>query len=89
MLIQQNSTTLQVNVEEILQNFSDYLQQVEYGRVILITKSGKAIAEITPVTADKQTQRPYGLCAGEFTVPDNFDDPLPESILTTPILKQP
>jgi hypothetical protein len=25
--------------------------------------------------------RPFGLCAGEFTVPDNFDDPLPEDIL--------
>ena len=25
--------------------------------------------------------RPFGLCAGEFTVPDDFDDPLPEDIL--------
>jgi hypothetical protein len=25
--------------------------------------------------------RPFGLCAGEFTVPDNFDDPLSEDIL--------
>lgn len=25
--------------------------------------------------------RPFGLCAGEFTVPDDFDDPLPEEIL--------
>lgn len=81
MLIHQDSTTLQVNIEEILQNFSDYLQQVEYGRVILITKSGKAIAEITPVTSDKKAQRPFGLCAGEFTVPDDFDAPLPELIL--------
>jgi len=23
-------------------------------------------------------QRPYGLCAGEFLVPDDFDSPLPE-----------
>ena len=26
-------------------------------------------------------KRPFGLCAGEFTVPDDFDDPLPEDIL--------
>jgi hypothetical protein len=26
-------------------------------------------------------QRPYGLCAGEFAVPDDFDDPLPESVI--------
>lgn len=25
--------------------------------------------------------RPIGLCAREFTVPDNFDDPLPAEIL--------
>ena len=25
--------------------------------------------------------RPIRLCAGEFTVPDNFDDPLPAEIL--------
>ena len=27
------------------------------------------------------SQRPFGLCAGEFTVPDDFDDPLPEQVL--------
>ena len=25
--------------------------------------------------------RPSGLCKGQFTVPDDFDDPLPEEIL--------
>ena len=25
--------------------------------------------------------RPFGLCAGEFTVPEDFDAPLPEEIL--------
>jgi hypothetical protein len=27
-------------------------------------------------------KRPFGLCAGEFTVPDDFDEALPESILS-------
>lgn len=26
-------------------------------------------------------RRPFGLAAGEFVVPDDFDDPLPEEIL--------
>ena len=30
---------------------------------------------------DDKPRRPFGLCAGEFTVPDDFDDPLPEAIL--------
>jgi len=25
--------------------------------------------------------RPFGLCAGEFTVPDDFNEPLPDEIL--------
>jgi hypothetical protein len=28
-------------------------------------------------------RRPSGLCAGEFVFPDDFDDPLPQSILNT------
>ena len=27
------------------------------------------------------TMRPSGLCEGEFIVPDDFDDPLPEEVL--------
>lgn len=27
------------------------------------------------------SRRPFGLCKGEFLVPDDFDDPLPEKIL--------
>ena len=30
--------------------------------------------------ADDMLLRPFGLCAGEFEVPDNFDHPLPESV---------
>jgi hypothetical protein len=26
--------------------------------------------------------RPFGLCAGEFVVPENFDEPLPEDMLS-------
>lgn len=31
--------------------------------------------------ADDKPLRPFGLCAGEFTVPDDFDDPLHEQVL--------
>ena len=32
--------------------------------------------------SDNKPLRPFGLCAGEFTVPDNFDDPLPPLVPT-------
>jgi hypothetical protein len=37
------------------------------------------IQPIPPKTAKKI--RPFGLCAGEFVVPDDFDAPLPDDIL--------
>ncbi len=32
--------------------------------------------------------RPVGLCAGEFVVPDDFDDPLPENLLRELVVMQ-
>ncbi len=37
--------------------------------------------EQQPITSGKQL-RPFGLCTGEFTVPSDFDAPLPEDILS-------
>ncbi|GAA6623498.1 DUF2281 domain-containing protein [Scytonema sp. NUACC26] len=34
------------------------------------------------ISENLQEARPFGLCTGEFTVPDNFNDPLPEEILS-------
>ena len=34
------------------------------------------------ITIESNQPRPFGLCAGEFTVPANFDEPLPEEILS-------
>ena len=34
------------------------------------------------ITIESKQPRPFGLCAGEFTVPAGFDEPLPEEILS-------
>ncbi|MEI1377396.1 type II toxin-antitoxin system prevent-host-death family antitoxin [Nostoc sp. UHCC 0926] len=74
---------LTVTIDEIQQNLTSYLQQVVAGESIIIMQAGKPIAEIKPVSATSQPIRPYGLCAGEFIVPDDFDSPLPEEILNS------
>jgi hypothetical protein len=33
------------------------------------------------ITIESKQPRPFGLCAGEFTVPDDFDEPLSEELL--------
>jgi antitoxin (DNA-binding transcriptional repressor) of toxin-antitoxin stability system len=71
----------QVNLEDIQQDLSTYLQRVEAGETLVIIRAGKPVAEVKPVVPCVETLRPFGLCAGEFTVPEDFDAPLPEDIL--------
>jgi len=60
---------VQVNREEILQNFLVYFQQVEEGETVVILEAGKPVAEIRPLSIPGSRLRPFGLCAGEFLVP--------------------
>ncbi|MBU7582820.1 MAG: type II toxin-antitoxin system Phd/YefM family antitoxin [Nostoc sp. TH1S01] len=70
-----------ITVDEIQQNPLKYLNQVEAGESFIIIQADKEIAEIKPIQSPNKQQRPFGLCAGDFTVPDDFDAPLPEDIL--------
>ena len=71
----------EVSVEEMQRDLSAYLQRVEAGETLVIMRAGKPVVEVKPVVARVETLRPFGLCAEEFTVPDDFDTPLPEDII--------
>ena len=70
-----------INIEDIQRDLQCYLQQVEAGETVVIVRAGKPVAEIRPIAPGVKSPRPFGLCAGQFSVPDDFDDPLPEEIL--------
>ena len=70
-----------ISLSEIQRDLLGYLRRVEAGETLLIVQDGRPMAEIKPVACRPQQLRPFGLCAGEFTVPDEFDEPLPEQIL--------
>ena len=78
--MRENRRMVRVSVEDIQQDFAAYLQRVEGGETVIIERAGEPVAEVTPVVTPGGTRRPFGLCAGEFTVPDDFDAPLPEDI---------
>jgi|GEM_PF-1398445 len=59
------------------QYLNDILGKV---KIIIISQPDKSEAELRPISNFK-VLRPFGLCAGEFTVPDDFDAPLPEAII--------
>ncbi|NEP01410.1 MAG: type II toxin-antitoxin system Phd/YefM family antitoxin [Symploca sp. SIO2E9] len=71
-----------VTVDEILHDPLKYLRQVEAGETVVIVRFNQPIAELRPIASSNKL-RPFGLCAGEFTVPDDFDAPLPEDILSS------
>jgi antitoxin (DNA-binding transcriptional repressor) of toxin-antitoxin stability system len=54
---------------------------VEAGKTLVITRAGQPVAEMKLVGTGHVEPRPFGLCAGELIVPDDFDDPLPEGLL--------
>ena len=71
---------MNVTVDDLQRDPLQYLRRVEAGETIVIVRQDKAIAELRPIAITNQL-RPFGLCAGEFAVPDDFDDPLPEDML--------
>ena len=58
------------------------VSRVEKGESIVLMRGGTPVAELRPVAAHPlSAPRPYGLAAGDFTVPDDFDAPLPDELL--------
>ncbi len=70
-----------ISVEEIERDLAKFLKRLESGEKLIITKAGNPLAEVKPVWTGASKARPFGLCAGDFTVPDDFDSPLPEQIV--------
>lgn len=81
MSVKSKPPAVQISADEMAHNWPAYLRRVEAGETLVIVKAGKPVAEVKPPLAAPASLRPYGLCAGEFTVPDDFDAPLPEDVL--------
>lgn len=71
---------MKATLEEVEQKASEYLHRVIDGERVVVYRGGQPVAEIRPMS-ETETLRPAGLAAGEFVVPDDFDDPLPEDLL--------
>jgi prevent-host-death family protein len=71
-----------IDLDEIQRDFLGYLDRVQAGDTLRITRANKPVAELKPMVSNGKQLRPYGLAKGEFEVPDDFDDMLPEDLLT-------
>jgi antitoxin (DNA-binding transcriptional repressor) of toxin-antitoxin stability system len=70
-----------ISVQEIQQNPLQFVHRVEEGESLLIVRDQQPLAEIKPLARIARQPRPFGLCAGMFICPDDFDAPLPDDVL--------
>ena len=69
-----------VNTHEAKTQFSRLLKRVALGEEITIARRGKAVARLVPIQANAGGRK-LGIFRGKFSVPDDFDAPLPDEIL--------
>ena len=74
---------IRINIYEAKTHISRYLKRLEAGEVILLCRRNVPIAEIRALPPDRSEARPLGLAKGEFEVPAEFFEPLPEEILAS------
>lgn len=70
-----------INLAQLAQEPVSLLDRVEAGESIIVMRDGRAVAELRPIATPQSEPRPFGLAAGSFTVPDDFDASLPQEIL--------
>ena len=71
---------MKVNIHEAKTHLSKLLARVGNGEEVIISKAGKPIAKLVPIT-DKTKKRVPGSAKGKVIMEKNFDAPLPKHIL--------
>ncbi|MEX0863357.1 MAG: type II toxin-antitoxin system Phd/YefM family antitoxin [Acidimicrobiia bacterium] len=69
-----------VGVHQAKTNLSELLRRVAGGEEITITRGGRPVARIVPITPRKS--RSLGQDRGLLVVPEDFNDPLPGDLLS-------
>jgi antitoxin (DNA-binding transcriptional repressor) of toxin-antitoxin stability system len=70
-----------ISVQDIQRDPLAFVQRIEAGEAFLVVRGERPVAEVRPLTTVGTEPRPFGLCAGRFTVLSAFDRPLPDDLL--------
>ncbi|MGB8013992.1 MAG: type II toxin-antitoxin system Phd/YefM family antitoxin [Terriglobales bacterium] len=68
---------MEVNIHEAKTHLSRLLERVALGEEVIIAKAGTPVARLIRIEMEPKT-RVFGSAKGEFTIPDDFNDPDPE-----------
>jgi len=70
-----------ISVQDLQRDLLALLRRVEAGESFLVVRGDQPLAEVRTVPTPATQPRPFGLCAGLFSVPADFDRPLPDEVL--------
>ena len=72
---------IRLNIHEAKTHLSRYLSRIRKGETIILCKRNQPVAEIRPYPSRRSQKRPIGLAKGQFVVPEEFFQPLPEELV--------
>jgi len=70
----------QINIHQAKTELSKLVERAESGEEIVIARAGKPAAKLVPLTKARGRRR-LGLLDGRFRIPDDFNAPLPDSVI--------
>lgn len=73
--------TLEIPVKKKNNQLAELITQLEQEEEIILTQDGKPVARLVSLYR-KPTKRTPGSAKGQITIMPDFDDPLPEEILS-------
>ena len=76
-----NSSMNTISLADLERDLAGLLDRVEAGERLVVAREGRLVAELGPLASTLRRPRPYGLAAGSFTVPADFDAMLPGDFL--------
>lgn len=68
---------MEVNIHEAKTHLSRLLERVAMGEEVVIAKAGTPVAKLVPLKKMSK-KRVFGCAQGDFTVPEDFNDPDPD-----------
>jgi antitoxin (DNA-binding transcriptional repressor) of toxin-antitoxin stability system len=72
---------IHLNIHEAKTHLSKYLQDLTEDEPILLCKRNIPVAKIVGLNKKPLKKRVIGLAKGEFVVPDDINNPLPDEVL--------
>ena len=72
---------MQVNIYEAKTRLSELVDQASRGETVIIAKAGTPLAKLVPLSSGPKRKLVFGLMKGKISIADDFDAPLPDSVL--------